>query len=292
VVSVTELLEQFKAETVPDAPQQPKWETVNGTGDSVFDKFSNVATWSDILMPLGWTEAKVRTPTLSKRGNVQAAPIQYPRKSRKSRPAQLLSSQPTPGLPCGPDQKLNKAKVYAHLHYGGDLSAASKALVHGDAVGLPTLVIEACKTPRDPLEGLYNGQHGEPRTEPPDDGMPPDDPYQEPPEPDPAVIFAEDVDKEARRLRIRDAAQRKVRREQQRDIGNLDPIPLDRSLAIADEPIDYRIDYLWPSGGRTVLAAQWKIGKTTLTGNVIRAFADCRHYCRVLVRLAVHPCWL
>ena len=43
-------------------------------------------------------------------------------------------------------------------------------LVHGDAVGLPTLVIEACKTPRDPLEGLDNGQHGEPRTEPPDDG--------------------------------------------------------------------------------------------------------------------------
>src|SRR5215211_1116258 len=33
-VSVTELLDQFKAETEPDAPQQPKLETVNGTGDS------------------------------------------------------------------------------------------------------------------------------------------------------------------------------------------------------------------------------------------------------------------
>jgi hypothetical protein len=177
-------------------------------------------------MPPGWTEAKVQDSDTLEAWKRPGGTDPRSAKVPKVAPGTIVVWSTDSGLPCGPDQKLNKAKVYAHLHYGSDLSAASKALVHGDAVGLPTLVIEACKTPRDPLEGLYNGQHGEPRTEPPDDGMPPDDPYQEPPEPDPAVIFAEDVDKDARRLRIRDAAQRKVRREQQRDIGNLDPIPL------------------------------------------------------------------
>jgi hypothetical protein len=96
VVSVTELLDQFKAETEPDAPQQPKWETVNGTGDSVLDKFSNVATWSDILMPLGWTEAKVQDSDTLKAWKRPGGTDPISAKSRKSRPAQLLSGQPTP----------------------------------------------------------------------------------------------------------------------------------------------------------------------------------------------------
>jgi hypothetical protein len=100
VVSVTELLDQFKAETESDAPQQPKWETVNGTGDSVLDKFSNVDGATFLCRSAG-PKRKSRTPTPSKRGNVQAAPIQYPRKSRKSRPAQSLSGQPTPAYHAG-----------------------------------------------------------------------------------------------------------------------------------------------------------------------------------------------
>ena len=45
-------------------------------------------------------------------------------------------------------------------------------------------------------------------------------------------------------------------------------------LAIPDEIIQYRIDSLWPSGGRVVLAAQFKAGKTTLTSNAVRSLAD------------------
>jgi hypothetical protein len=176
----------------------------------------------------------------------------------KVAPGAIVVYSTDAGLPAGPGKKLNKAKVYAHLHYGGDLSAASKALVRGEAVGLPTIVIEACKTePRDPLEGIYT-----PKDRPPDEPL------------DPAAQFAFDVEREAHKIRVRDAAQRKIRKEQQRDLGNLEPITLADFLAIPDEPIDYRIDYLWPSGGRIVLAAQWKVGKTTLTGNVIRALAD------------------
>jgi hypothetical protein len=168
VVSVTELLDQFKAETEPDAPQQPKWETVNGTGDSVLDKFSNVDGATFLCRSAG-PKRKSRTPTPSKRGNSRRyrSNIRESPESR-ARHNRCLVNRRRPTMRARPETQ--QAKVYAHLHYGSDLSAASKALVHGDAVGLPTLVIGACKTPRDPLEGLYNGQHGEPRTEPPDDG--------------------------------------------------------------------------------------------------------------------------
>ena len=36
----------------------------------------------------------------------------------------------------------------------------------------------------------------------------------------------------------------------------------------------YRIDEVWPTGGRVVLSAQFKAGKTTVVGNVLRALAD------------------
>ena len=62
--------------------------------------------------------------------------------------------------------------------------------------------------------------------------------------------------------------------EQQRDLGDIDPVRLADFLAIPDEIIQYRIDSLWPSGGRVVLAAQFKAGKTTLTSNAVRSLAD------------------
>jgi hypothetical protein len=63
-----------------------------------------------------------------------------------------------------------QAKVYAHLHYGSDLSAASKALVHGDAVGLPTLVIEALQNAAGSARRPLQRATWRTRTEPPDDG--------------------------------------------------------------------------------------------------------------------------
>jgi hypothetical protein len=141
VVSVTELLDQFKAETESDAPQQPKWETVNGTGDSVLDKFSNVDGATFLCRSAG-PKRKSRTPTPSKRGNSRRyrSNIRESPESR-ARHNRCLVNRRRPTMRARPETQ--QAKVYAHLHYGSDLSAASKALVHGDAVGLPTLVIEA-----------------------------------------------------------------------------------------------------------------------------------------------------
>lgn len=91
---------------------------------------------------------------------------------------------------------------------------------------------------------------------------------------DTADTFALDVEREAHRIRVRDAAQRKIRKERERNPGNLAPVQLTDFLAIPDEVIQYRIDSLWPIGGRVVLAAQFKAGKTTLTNNAVRCLAD------------------
>ena len=53
-----------------------------------------------------------------------------------------------------------------------------------------------------------------------------------------------------------------------------DPVSLDDLLAEPDEDIRYVFDRLWPAGGRVVLAARQKSGKSTLVGNVLRSLAD------------------
>jgi hypothetical protein len=93
-------------------------------------------------------------------------------------------------------------------------------------------------------------------------------------QPDPAAVLAEEIEKEARKIRVREAAQRKIRREQERDYGNLEPIPLADFLATPDDPVKYRIDGHWPRNGRVVLAAQAKAGKPTLIGNTMRSLLD------------------
>jgi hypothetical protein len=92
---------------------------------------------------------------------------------------------------------------------------------------------------------------------------------------DQSAKFAEAVGEEMYRLRIKAAAARAVRVEQ---LGDTAPRPelilLSDFLAAEDEPVQYRVDRLWPVGGRIVLAAQYKSGKTTMVGNLLRSLAD------------------
>ena len=53
---------------------------------------------------------------------------------------------------------------------------------------------------------------------------------------------------------------------------------LDALLAEPDSPVAYRIDRLAPSGGRVMLSAQYKAGKTTLVANLVRALADAEPF--------------
>lgn len=53
-----------------------------------------------------------------------------------------------------------------------------------------------------------------------------------------------------------------------------DPVALVDLLAQPDDDVAYRAADLWPTGGRILLAAQYKSGKSTLVGNVIRTLVD------------------
>lgn len=86
--------------------------------------------------------------------------------------------------------------------------------------------------------------------------------------------FTAEVEREAHRLRIRDAARDLVARERNGDMPIPSPVGLTDFLAEPDEDSRYRVDGLWPTHGRVVLSAQHKAGKTTLTGNLIRSLVD------------------
>lgn len=91
---------------------------------------------------------------------------------------------------------------------------------------------------------------------------------------DAAAAFARDIDRTAYDLRVRDAARRKVAAEQTGVDERPGVVALRDFLAVDDPAVHYRVDRLWPVGGRIVVAAQWKAGKTTLGGNLLRALAD------------------
>jgi hypothetical protein len=70
---------------------------------SVLDKFSNVATRSDILMPLGWTEAKDqdsdRLQAWKRPGGTDPISAKVP----KVAPGTIVVWSTDAGVPCGPD---------------------------------------------------------------------------------------------------------------------------------------------------------------------------------------------
>jgi hypothetical protein len=93
--------------------------------------------------------------------------------------------------------------------------------------------------------------------------------------PDPHTLRHErEVIAEARKIRARDEARRLVVREQRGHIERPRFVLGAELLAEADPPVSYRVDRLWPTGGRILLAAQYKAGKTTLVGNLIRSLTD------------------
>lgn len=77
---------------------------------------------------------------------------------------------------------------------------------------------------------------------------------------------------EATRIRIRDIARRIAARKGA--VKPPEPVSLNELLAQLDNGPTYRIDGLLPAGGRALLAAQYKAGKSTLVGNAGRTLVD------------------
>lgn len=88
-------------------------------------------------------------------------------------------------------------------------------------------------------------------------------------------IFANEVAHELRRMLIRDEARRQ-RAQLQRAAGAQRPprIRLDEALAAPEVETPWLIHGWLPAAGRTLLAAQYKAGKTTLVGNLVRCLVD------------------
>jgi hypothetical protein len=82
------------------------------------------------------------------------------------------------------------------------------------------------------------------------------------------------VSAEVARTRVRDDARRYLAREHAGNQQAPDITLGAQFLAEPDDPVSYRVDQLWPTGGRVLLAAQYKAGKTTLVGNLVRSLAD------------------
>ena len=101
-----------------------------------------------------------------------------------------------------------------------------------------------------------------------------------------ARVLAYQVDQETLRLRVRQLARDRLAAETAGELVLPEMTRLDRFLAQPDAPVVYRIDQLWPAGGRVVLSAPHKAGKTTTVGNTIRALADAT---RFLNRFDVAP---
>lgn len=104
------------------------------------------------------------------------------------------------------------------------------------------------------------------------DVPPPDEP---PTASDPRTAHEMRVDDELRTLRARDEARRRYRAEQ---VGAHNerpkPLTLTELLALPEEDESYLVTGLWPTNGRFMLNAQFKAGKTTLTGNLVRCLVD------------------
>lgn len=86
--------------------------------------------------------------------------------------------------------------------------------------------------------------------------------------------FQMDVLREADRIRARNAARAIVEAEQRETPVMPEVFNLEDFLAIPDEETPYLIDELMPTGTHGIIAAQYKAGKTTLLGNLIRSLVD------------------
>lgn len=90
--------------------------------------------------------------------------------------------------------------------------------------------------------------------------------------------FEQEVAREMARQDVREEARRRIAA---RDANGVDLPPLARLDQFLDEPdpdVEYRIDGVWPAGGRVVFSAAQKAGKTTTISNVLRSLADSEDF--------------
>jgi hypothetical protein len=86
--------------------------------------------------------------------------------------------------------------------------------------------------------------------------------------------FEDRVEEVVRRTLVNEEARRRIRGESAEQFVLPEVQTLKAFLAVSPEDVQYRIVDLMAEGSHIVLAAQYKSGKTTLVGNVVRCLAD------------------
>jgi hypothetical protein len=84
----------------------------------------------------------------------------------------------------------------------------------------------------------------------------------------------DDVGKRLAFLRVDQEAKRILRNEKAQPVPVPDDGDLTHDLAEPDEDVLYTVDELFPHGGNGLVVASYKVGKTTLALNLIKALAD------------------
>jgi hypothetical protein len=145
--------EHYKPPPQPSAGPHPSGSgSYESNGGSVFDRFSQAASRSDIFEPHNWKQVKPQDSATLEAWQHPNATHPISAKVLKVAPEVIVNWSENSGLPVGKGQKITKARLYAHLNYGGDLSAAAKALAKGEAVNLPAHVVAAVRS-RDNIAG-------------------------------------------------------------------------------------------------------------------------------------------
>jgi hypothetical protein len=117
-------------------------------------------------------------------------------------------------------------------------------------------------------EAQSAGEPGEPMTDDRDEDNEDDDEEHE------ARKLARAVEQAAWAQRVSRAAKRLVDAEERGPVDPPGASPLREFLARPRTGPKYRIDGLWPAGGKILITAPKKSGKTTLVGNLIRCLVD------------------
>jgi hypothetical protein len=168
--SVARIIAQHKAEQARSEPPPAKvngsssngYETVN---PGIFDKFAQLATWADILQPAGWKQVKPPDAATSEAWQRPGGTHPVSAKVLKANPHVLVVHSEDAGLPVGGGQKQTKARLHAHLHYGGNESAFAKDLIAGTAVGVPTIIAAALAAEGAAKPAAVTGESSDPATE-------------------------------------------------------------------------------------------------------------------------------
>lgn len=275
--AIATMLDSMPAAAAPMPPAAPGNRTAEFGGDVLRpgDDYNLKATWREILEPHGWRHVR-----------------NFGRAMGWVRPGKTTGVSATTGANDGDnlyvfssstefetETPYSKFAAYALLEHGGDFSRATSALrAQGYGGPMPerddTAELYALIAPTAPqgpppfggTEGALATVHQLPEREAEPEPMTAEQAQ--------ANAYEREVEVELRKLKIREEAARRARRARVGIQGRPGIVGLAEFLAIPDEPASYRVEGLWPAGGRVILAAQFKAGKTTMVGNVMRSLVD------------------